>query len=641
VARQANIIEIELISTRDDYTPPGSRETYRVGDAAASRVLMDIQERGTTVIFRTFNFETGVAEEMSPAMWSFFAGAAAAFAGTNAGITRLGRQLSPAQWRSLWPNPTPEILRRYEAGQLALADQAVLTGYRGMIRSDAARSLDENEQAVNGLLSAPDRVQRIQEYATGLREASLVRDTLVQRRDELSRRLVAQHSFTFGLPHAGTGPDTFQRLNIHRQLGEVDEALTFWLAAFPLLTRMQTQEIAPAPVEATLREIRANIVATRQELNAGRLDAMTLDTVRARLAGSLGPRATAVVEAEDRSRGRWAIAGAVALMAVSIGLLFLPGGVFIDAAIGVAIAAHSIDNALVLGRAANTGLHVDDGLVSQAQASGARLAAVLATVFAIVGAASAGFRVLRVGLALRELGRSMPGLALAERAAVARAIADNPRLISAFARVAPEDAAVSARVASAVRQAAGDMRALRSALEDVATIAAIPRRVSGTADLYEPLRRIADGTDIERIAAQTRLTRTEVEAAKRNLMLDEHILVDNNGALYRGRFEPFQEIANVWGRAARGEPLTEADRLFLSRLIRHEGAEGALLSAASGRTLEQAFLRGALEGQLRTFLQARGWNAARIEHLLAVESRPITPYRYAHLVSALSGAPNP
>jgi hypothetical protein len=232
----------------------------------------------------------------------------------------------------------------------------------------------------------------------------------------------------------------------------------------------------------------------------------------------------------------------------------------------------------------------------------------------------------------------MPELAAAQRVAMARAIADDPALMSTFTRLTPGDAAVSARVATALREAGGDGRALRLALADVAQIAAIPRRVPTGADLYEPLRRITDGSDIERIVTQTGLPRAEVEAAKRNLMFDEHILVDDvTGALYRGRFTPDEEIARVWSRAARGEAV---DRGFLQRLIRHEQAEGALLSS-TGRQLENAFLRGGLEVQFRRFLQSRGWDQARIEGLLAVEPRPMTPYRYAHLVAALSGAPNP
>ena len=108
----------------------------------------------------------------------------------------------------------PELLRRYEAGQLVLDDEAVLTGYRGMVRTDAAISLSANEKAIDDLLGAGDRVRRLQEYATGLREAAVVRDALVKRREELEKSLVQQHSFTFGLPKAGTGANMAQRLNI-------------------------------------------------------------------------------------------------------------------------------------------------------------------------------------------------------------------------------------------------------------------------------------------------------------------------------------------------------------------------------------------------------------------------------------------
>jgi hypothetical protein len=641
IARDDHVIKVDVIASRDEYQVPGGGERYRVGDAADSRLLMDIQEQGTSVVFRVFNFETGSAEELPLATWQFYRGAGAVFGSRHATITRLGSQLSPSRWRSLWPNPMPELLRMFEAGSIAIEDEALLSGYRGMIRSDAGRSLDENERIIDQVLGAPDRVSQIQEYATGLREASLVRDTLVSRRDDLSRRLVAQHAFTFGLPHAGTGPNMVQQLAIQRERAAVEDALAFWLQVFPLLTRLQTHEIGTASVEARLREIKTNIVSTREQLNRAQLDPMTLDAVRARLAGRLGPLATAVVQAEDRSRARWATVRAVGTLAATVAILFLPGGVFIDTAIGVAIAGHAIANAQEIGHAANTGLHVDDGLVTQAQAQGARFAAVLATVFAVMGAAAAGFRVLRVGLALRGLARSMPELASAERAAVARALANDPALLSAFTRMEPGDAAVSARVAAAVREAAGNVQVLRGSLQDIARIAAIPRRALAGNDLYEPLRRITDGSDIERIAIETGMPRAQVEAAKRNLMLDEHILVDNTtGALYRARFEPFEDIARLWGRAARGERLADADREFLRRLVRHEQSEGAILGA-SQRTLERAFLRGELEGNLRTFLQSRGWNQARIDRMLAVEPRPMTPYRYAHLVASLSGAPNP
>jgi len=640
VAKQEDVIQVGLITSRDEYQPPGTRLVYRVGDAAASRLLMDIQDRGTDVVFLVFNFETGSSDELTPDQWDFFRGAAI-IGGNSAAISRLGRKLPPAQWRQLWPNPMPELLRMFEAGQLSLEDEALLSGYRGMIRGEARRSLDENERTIDAFLGAPDRVAKIQDYATGLREASLVRDSLVQRRDELSRQLVAQHSFTFGLPKAGTGPDTFQRMRITAARDEVADTLAFWLQSFPLLTRLNTGDINAGSVEVTLREVKANILSARQELNAGRLDPMTLDNVRERLTGKLGPRAKGVVEAEDRSRRRWAIFGGVAMAIGGIALAFLPGGVFIDAAIGVAIAGHAIANAIEVGRLANTGLHVDDGLVSQAEAQGARFAAVLAVVFAVVGVAAAGFRVLRTALVVQRLGRSMPELAFAQRVSVARAIAGDPGLVAAFSRVAPGDTMIAARVTAALREVASDPRALREALRDVASIAAIPRRVPTAGGLYEPLRAITDGSDIPRIARQTGFSRAEVEAVKRHLFFDEHVLVDGSGALYRGRWaDEFEDVARAWGRAARGEPLSQADQQFLSRLVRHELAEGTLLGS-SERTLEQAFLRGELEGSLRTFLRSKGKTEAEITNMLTNQPQPLTPYRYAHIVVHFSGAPNP
>ena len=329
------------------------------------------------------------------------------------------------------------------------------------------------------------------------------------------------------------------------------------MASFPLLTRLTTAEIAAAPVEAKLREIKVNIRATRERLDRGRIDPMTLDAVRARVAGQLGKRGTAIVEAEDKARSRRAVAGAVAGTAAGIAILFLPFGVFVDAAIGAAIAGDAIANAAEVGRAANTGLHVDDGLVSQAEAQ-ARFGVLSPTVFALLGPSVGGLRVLRVALVMRGLRRSLPELGLAQRTAVARAIAPDRALASTFTRLEPGDAFVARRVASAVERAGGNVAALRTALKDVGKIAAIPRLVSSKPDLYEPLRRITDGSDVAAIARGTGIPRAEVEAAKRNLMFDEHILVDKTGLIFRGRFEPFKNTANAWRarrRAAGSSPM--------------------------------------------------------------------------------------
>ena len=639
LARQPSIIEVEIVASRDEYRPPGGSEVYRVGDAAASRLLMDIQERGRRVVFRAFNFETGAAEEISPADWSFFRGAAI-IGGGNRGIANLGRQLKPSEWRSLWPQPMPELLRRYEAGQLVLDDEAVLTGYRGIVRTDAGVSLSANEKAIDDLLGAGDRVRRLEEYATGLREAAVVRDALVKRRDELDKSLVQQHSFTFGLPKAGTGANMAQRLNIIREKAAVEDTLQFWISSFPLLSRLQTNEIESGSVEAKLREIKANIVATRQQLDRGRLDPMTLDTIRAQLAGRLGPKATAVIAAEDKSRSRWAMAGAAAMLAATIAILFLPGGLFIDAAIGVAVAGGAIAHAVEVGRAANTGLHVDEGLVEPVPGR--------------VGAARSGARdgVRRD----RRGGRRVPGPPRRARAsepepvhagAVAGAArsgraGDRRRSRAASrrsARVAPGDAAVSSRGRPRSSARAGHPRAARG-VAGVARFAAIPRRAPRARTCHEPLRRITDGSDIERIAAQTGLSRAEVEAAKRNLMLDEHILSTTRPARCSAGDSSRSRNCRALG-SCRARGGAEPGRPRVPQTPRTPRARrGRAPEAASGR-LEQAFFRGELEGQLRTFLQSLGWDQAKIARLLAVEPKPVTPYRYAHLVSALSEAPNP
>src|SRR5205814_1767089 len=118
----------------------------------------------------------------------------------------------------------------------------------------------------------------------------------------------------------------------------------------------------------------------------------------------------------------------------------------------------------------------------------------------------------------------------------------------------------------------------------------------------------------------------EIEAAKQHLMFDEHVLVDTRtGALYRGTFVPDEDIARVWGRAARGEVLAGGDRASLRRWITHERIEGAILGA-SRQTIEGAFLRGELEGMLRTFLQSRGVSQRHIDAMLAEEVRPIQPF---------------
>ena len=174
-----------------------------------------------------------------------------------------------------------------------------------------------------------------------------------------------------------------QRLGALQEQAELQEAIEFWESAFPLLTRLPAEAINAGRVEAVLREIKSNIVLTRARLLNADLDPWTLMAVRGATDPKLGKRARAVVEAEDKSRSRWAwIKGGVTL-AAGIALLFVPGGIFIDAASGAPMGVSGWEEAQVAGRAANTGLHVDDGLMNQGQAAGARFVAVLSTIAAV------------------------------------------------------------------------------------------------------------------------------------------------------------------------------------------------------------------------------------------------------------------
>ena len=613
-------------------------EVHRVGDNVGPNILLDI-ERGPdgAVVYRWFNFETGRPITGTARDWSFL-GLASAFA-RSPEFERLGRQLSPAEWRRLWPNPVPELLRRFEAHRLAIDDAAILGAYRGQVREAARTQLDDNERQIDELLRASDRVARLQEYADGLREASQVRDRLEARRADLQHSLVQAQSFTFGIAGTFTNMDPARRLRTTMELRSVDDAIAGWNAAFPLLTRLATAEINSARVEQTLQTIKANIVATRPRLAPNGLDPMELEGTRALVARTLGPRASAVVEAEDRSRRRRQIIGGIAGTAAMIAILFLPGGVFIDAAIGVAIAAMSWEEARIIGQAANTGLHVDDGLMTQAQANAARWHAILATVFAALGAAGAAFRVLRVAKAFLNVRRALPELEFAQHAQLARALSRDEALLRTLTGpAARDDAFILTRLRAAAREVGRDPAALRRSLETTGVLARLPRRIAES-DAYSPIRAITDGSDIEAVARVTGLTRQEVEAAKRHFMLDEHILVDEAGQAYRGRFVADAEDGRLWLSAARGRRLAPGDIARLRRLIVHEAGEARVL-AGQLRTLEDAFVRRELEGMLRRFL-ARHLSPAQVEVIMRQETRPIMPFRYAHYVAHFTGAPNP
>lgn len=450
-----NTIEI-VVQDRGvaEFRRPGGGPTHRLGESAGPNILVRLFPRTDgSANARWFNFARGEVDRGTLEDWEFRQGVASAFsASENERFASIGRQFTPAQWKAMDKDPTTELLARYEAGSVSIADEAILTTYKGLIHSEAERTLNQNEAQIDALLGASDRVEKVKTYAQGLLEASQVRDILEQateqtkselspRRAELNRRLVQQQGFSFGIAGNIINLDTYQRLAILRQIGEIDqtiaskqEAVEFWKNTFPLLTRLTTADINPEKVQQTLQTVKDNIVSTRKDLEQavrgrGSLDLLDLRPIRGKVDTRIGAKTGKVVAAEDKSRATWKIAGAVALTAVSIALLFVPGGVFIDAAIGVALAAKSIDDAVTAGRAANTGLNVDDGLMTKAQGSDAKVQAILSTIFAAVGALASGFKVLRLARVFSRLGAAAPELSAASKINLARLIAANPNLI--------------------------------------------------------------------------------------------------------------------------------------------------------------------------------------------------------------------
>jgi hypothetical protein len=511
-------IEVEVLTQHDSYTDR-SGGTVRVGDAHGPNVLMNIVDvPGGGVQLQWFNFKTGFAHTGSVADWSFLAMIDIAGTRDSEQFGRLGRSLSAAEWRRNWPNPVPEVLRRYEQGLPGVSDEVFIATYRGAIEQAAVARLAENEALINGLLEDTARVTRLEEYARGLKEAAIVRDRLLARKREVDQQLsISQQAPNIGLPKRQTmaGLDMPQRLRKLQEQSELNEAIGLWEAAFPLLTRLRTDAINAQGVEAVLKEIKANIVSTRSRLLKGDLDPWTLQAIRGATDPKLGTRARAAVAAEDKSRTHWQWFEAGASIVGGIVLLFLPGGIFLDAAIGVAMGASAWDDAAIAGRAANTGLHVDDGLMTQGQAAGARFAAVLATIGAVVGAAFAGLRVLRVGRAFAALGRALPELELAARARLARLLADEPSLLNQLIRIAEREQHVLPAVREAMSEFAADTFRLRQAIQAIAEGYKGPVRTAWMHGLHPDALaavRRASPAELEEIAEMMRGSRNRADA---------------------------------------------------------------------------------------------------------------------------------
>ena len=305
--------------------------------------------------------------------------------------------------------------------------------------------------------------------------------------------------------------------------------------------------------------------------------------MRAQIAGQLGKKATAVVAAEDKSRARWAIVGGGGDAGRDDRDLLPARRPVHQCGDRRRGRRRRIAHAVEVGRAANTGLHVDEGLVSRVPGGVARLGAALATVFAVIGVAAAGFRVIRVGLALRSL---EPVDAGADAGAARSGRAGDRRRYRAGLGVRPNRARRRGRELAcggrgrarrrghprAARGAAGH-RALRG---DSTPRAGGRGPVRAAASHHRRQRHRADRGADRAVAAPRSRPRSAISCSTSTSWS-----TTRPSALYRGRFEPFPEIAGPWARAARGEALSQADREFLKRLVRHEHAEGALLRAAS------------------------------------------------------------
>ncbi len=531
-----DFISVGLIRELDEYTPPGGGIKYRVGDAAASSVLMKIvEDEDGDITFYWFNFARGEPQSGGYLQWDFRVGAATI--GLNSKeFSVLGRKLTPDQWRALWPDPRAALLKMNEDRLVTMPDEAIVETYGGMIHTEAIRVLDENEQSVDALLGVPDRLQFYQEYAIGLREASYVRDVLQTRRGELEQSMAQMQGFSFGMAGRVVGMNPYQRLRRVQELDAVGRTLEFWYRSFPLLTRLQSGDIKATRIEEVLLTIKANIIATRAQLRVapqGRapFKLWDLDMVRARVDQKLGPRAKAVIAAEDKSRSRWAWVKAGAMLVGGIALLFVPGGAFIDLAIGIAMGVEAWDRAKAMGQAANTGIHVDDGLISQAAASATQFEAVVATILAVIGVAGMSLRVLRVGRLFVKVRQIAPAMDMASQVRVARVLADHPNLL----RVGTDLSELNA----ALRKAGGGLR-----FEELQALRTVSYEAQGL-----------------KLPTQSRESLDEMLG---NVWRDRRRLLQEAGESKARKQDPSDPIYGMYSGATEANPLTRPSADYLA-----------------------------------------------------------------------------
>jgi hypothetical protein len=536
------VIQVGLIESLDEYTPPDTNQTFRVGDTAAYSLLMDIvSEADGEISFRVFNFEMGTPLSEGWRAWL----STKLLVGVSSDFHKLGQLLPAEEWRRLWPNPVPTLLRMHEEGKIVIPDKVILSAYRGVIRTEASSVLAANEKQIDDLLDSKDRVLRIKDYAEGLREASVIRDRLETerretQRNEIEKVLVGVESalessdfyhgllqtvssdyerFSFLFPQRENIPasvlafllDSIIKSKIRQlreKIGEFsgwialedltllyalfpqlmvsvlaqvtvrNEAIAGWNDAFPLLKRLRTPQINPEKVESTLATIKSNIVATRRSLKDLRLDPWDLQNVRGNVESKFGPKTKGIIEGEEKSRQRLNVASTGAMVGGGIALMFLPGGIFLDAIIGLAIAGEAWERANQIEQVSEAALDIDKGLMTRAQADVARWEAIFATITGVLGAASAGFRLLRVGRAFLRLSKHLPELGALEKITLSRHLASHPELIKALST---SDVAV---IRTALRRFTDDPRALSQALKFIGESA---RKRSTTGDIIRDL----------------------------------------------------------------------------------------------------------------------------------------------------------
>jgi hypothetical protein len=373
-----------------------------VGDATGPNVLLDIVKDSTGVQLLWFNFHTGRAITGTMAEWRLL-NLAGGIVSTTSSYQKLGKRLSAAEWRAMWPSPVTHLLARYEARTLDIEDEVVVDIYCGWVHQLALTRLEENEHQVDALLRNQAELKCREAYREDLKAASIVRDALEARRASMKLRLSrGAHAPSFGLYKPGIAPllTMPQRMAGMQEVDEIEMALELWLESFPMLSRFTTDKITADNIRLTLQKIKSDIQQTRKDLvgdgvHGPKLSSWELTNVLPDVDATLGTRAKAVVEAENKSRARWGLATAGATVALSIGVLFLPGGVFLDAAIGIGLVASSWEEAAILGRASNTGLPADAGLVTLFHAHIAQFTAMMGTVLLVVGTAVQGLRLLR------------------------------------------------------------------------------------------------------------------------------------------------------------------------------------------------------------------------------------------------------